>query len=230
MPATFRADNGGMSFLLRIELPDIPGSLGAVATALGEAGADISAIEVVEHREGGRAVDDVLLDLPPTELPDKLVSACQAVDDVRVHWVSRYVAGANLRMDLEVVEAMTAKPRSAIERLAQSLPETFRADWGIALTRDGDGVRIVSATSAAPAYADAMRDWIGIGAASTLPHIEELRSTVLAGAPVPGHDVMVVFGRHGGPEVLDSELARLGHLAGLAATISSASRPSTSST
>ena len=29
-----------MAFLLRVELPDVPGSLGALATALGGAGAD----------------------------------------------------------------------------------------------------------------------------------------------------------------------------------------------
>jgi hypothetical protein len=33
-------------------------------------------------------------------------------------------------------------------------------------------------------------------------------------------DEIVVIGRRGGPEFLDSELARLGHLAGLAASIS----------
>ena len=34
-------------FLLRVELPDVPGSLGRVATAIGEAGGDIEAIEIV---------------------------------------------------------------------------------------------------------------------------------------------------------------------------------------
>lgn len=226
MPETIAADNGAMVFLLRVELPDVPGSLGAVATALGEAGADIAAIEVVERRDGA-VVDDVLLDLPPTDLPDKLVTACQTVEGVRVHWVSRYTAGANLRMDLEVVEAMTGTPRAAIERLVRSLPETFRADWGIALGRDGDDVRILTATPTAPAYTEAMREWVTIDGAANLPNVEEWRSTVLAGAPVPGHDVVVALGRHGGPEVLDSELARLGHLAGLAATISAGASPST---
>jgi hypothetical protein len=32
-------------------------------------------------------------------------------------------------------------------------------------------------------------------------------------------DELVLFGRRGGPDVLDSELARLGHLAALAASI-----------
>ena len=54
-----------MPFLLRVELPDVPGSLGRVATAIGEAGGDIEAIEIVEHRPDGTAVDDVLLETAP---------------------------------------------------------------------------------------------------------------------------------------------------------------------
>lgn len=33
--------------MIRIQLPDTPGSLGSVATAMGTANADISAIEIV---------------------------------------------------------------------------------------------------------------------------------------------------------------------------------------
>ena len=38
-----------MSFVLRVVLPDRPGTLGAVATALGEVGADILAMDVIER-------------------------------------------------------------------------------------------------------------------------------------------------------------------------------------
>jgi hypothetical protein len=37
-----------------------------------------------------------------------------------------------------------------------------------------------------------------------------------------GPDRLIVFGRRGGPDILDSELARLGHLATLAASIETA--------
>ena len=37
-----------------------------------------------------------------------------------------------------------------------------------------------------------------------------------------GDDEILVIGRRGGPEFLDSELARLGHLAALAISISTA--------
>jgi hypothetical protein len=34
-----------------------------------------------------------------------------------------------------------------------------------------------------------------------------------------GHGLVVVVGRHGGPEFLNSELARLGHMVSLAASV-----------
>lgn len=214
-----------MSFLLRLELPDVPGSLGAVATALGEAGADIAAIEVVEHRDDGSAIDDVLLELPATVLPDRLVSACQSVDGVRVHWISRYVAGASLSMDLEAVEAMTASPHRAVERLTDAAPATFRADWAMALVRSDGGPAVLAATHAAPSYLEEMGGWLDLRLAGPVEGPADWTATVLAGAPVPGRDVVVVFGRRGGPEILDSEIARLGHLAGLAASIGSSVAP-----
>src|SRR5262245_30127520 len=118
-----------MPFLLRVELPDVPGSLGKVASAIGEAGGDIEAIEIVEHRADGTAVDDVLLET--TAMPDTIVSACNALDGVRVVWISRYAAGGNLFLDLEAVEELTANPAGALDRLVDLLPATFRADWGV---------------------------------------------------------------------------------------------------
>ena len=51
-----------MSYLLRLVMPDRPGILGAVATALGTAGIDIVSLDVLE-RGTGVAVDDVVVDL-----------------------------------------------------------------------------------------------------------------------------------------------------------------------
>ena len=63
-----------MSFLIRVQLPDRPCALGAVATALGRAGGDIDSVDIVE-RGPGTAVDDLVVDLPPGGLPDGLVTA-----------------------------------------------------------------------------------------------------------------------------------------------------------
>lgn len=201
-----------MSFLLRVELPDVPGSLGRLATRIGEAGGDIEAIEIVEKRDDV-AVDDVLLELVPGTMPDTIVSACHATPGVRVLWISRYAAGGQLFLDLEAVEELTAKPTQAINRLVDLLPVTFRADWAARVHRS-DG--IMHATDAAPAE---------------LPFVEVVRSQRAQRAEIDGDDnnvyaavdlsdgEVVLLGRRGGPEFLDSELARVGHLAALAVGI-----------
>ena len=213
-----------MAFLLRVELPDVPGSLGAVASALGTAGADIHAFEIVEHRSSGTAVDDVLLELPSNVLPDSLVSACQRLEGVRVLWISRYNAGASLRLDLEVVEIMTQDPATALSRLVEQVPQTFRCDWALAVRiggSDGDdppGAEVLHATRTAPDLPADVREWSAdLKRARRLPDHPAWDDTVLAAAPVG--DAVVVLGRRGGPDVLESELARFGHLCALAATI-----------
>jgi len=197
-------------FLLRVELPDVPGSLGRLAGAIGEAGGDIEAIEIVEKRHDGTAVDDVLLELPPTAMPDTIVSACNQLPGVHVVWISRYGAGGNLFLDLEAVEDLTANPTEALDRLVDLLPVTFRADWAARVHR-AHGQRY--STEAAP---------------SDLPFLELVRTerveiegddvNVMVAARLGGNEIVVV-GRRGGPEFLDSELARVGHLAGLAMSI-----------
>ncbi len=213
-----------MPFLLRVELPDVPGSLGRVASAIGEAGGDIEAIEIVEHRSDGTAVDDVLLEMAPGMMPDSVVSACNILDGVSVLWVSRYAAGGNLFLDLEVVEQLTQNPALALDELVDLLPVTFRADWAVRLCRTQSGVKQVHATSAAPDLGDEQSSWFPLTRSARLPVREDwpqLADNEVAGAPLDV-DEIVVIGRRGGPDILDSELARLGHLAALAVTITAA--------
>ena len=143
-----------MPYLLRVSLPDVPGSLGRVATAIGEAGGDIEAIEIVEHRADGTAVDDVLLELAPGAMPDSVVSACTLLDGVHVLWISRYAAGGNLFLDLEVVEQISQSPATACDDLVDLLPTAFRADWAARLRVTESGLKQVHATTAAPDLGD----------------------------------------------------------------------------
>lgn len=211
-----------MAFLLRVELPDVPGSLGALATALGGAGADIEAIEIVERQSSGRVVDDVLLELPPRLMPDALITACHKLDGVRVHWISRYNAGANLSMDLEAVERFTADPENAIAELVNVIPATFRTDWAMALQKVDGKVSVMSKSSTAPKLIAEAESWLSIRSAKILPEIAVWDSTVLAASPAKdrkGQKFVLVVGRHGGPEFLASEVARLGHMVSLAASV-----------
>jgi hypothetical protein len=198
-----------MPYLLRVELPDVPGSLGRVASAIGEAGGDIDAIEIVEKRDG-YAVDDVLLEMVPGVMPDSVVSACSVLDGVSVLWINRYAAGGNLFLDLEVVESLTEDPGNARDRLVDLLPITFRVDWAARVSA-AEGHRVVHATDAAPSEFT----FDPITQPVRLPGDE-----IYVEAAAPFGDDVVLIGRRGGPEFLDSELARLEHLLGLAITIS----------
>jgi hypothetical protein len=193
-------------------LPDVPGSLGRLASAIGESGGDIEAIEIVEKREG-EAVDDVLLEMAPGAMPDSVVSACNQLDGVEVLWISRYAAGGNLFMDLEIVEELTAAPESALDAALDRLPLAYRVDWAARLRRGAglDGADLVRAAGNPP---DELI-WHRIDGPQRLPDDD---ITVRCAIPM-GNDIVVV-GRRGGPEFLDSELARLGHLLSLAKAIS----------
>jgi hypothetical protein len=196
-------------FLLRVELPDVPGSLGRLASAIGEAGGDIGAIEIIEKGLDGLAVDDVLLETVPGAMPDSIVSACTALEGVRVLWISRYAAGGNLFLDLEAVEELTAHSDRALDRLVDLLPVVFRCDWGARVHRS-DGV--LHATDSAPEQVP----WVPLDRTTRLEAEDDVN---LACATRIDDSEVVVMGRRGGPEFLDSELARLGHLTGLALSI-----------
>ena len=196
--------------LLRVELPNVPGSLGRLASAIGAAGGDIEAIEIVEKRLDGTDVDDVLLDMVDGVMPDSVVSACNAVEGVRVLWISRYLAGGNLFPDLEVVESLTADPARALDTLITALPVAFRSEWAARIRMSDGGFVIERASEGAPTSID-LKPGSGLDR-------QTIGDDLVAVAPV-GHARVVAIGRRGGPEFLDSELARLGHLVGLAASI-----------
>jgi len=213
-------------FLLRVVLPDRPGSLGALATALGKVDADIVSLDVVEHSGDGSAIDDILVELPHGKMPDTVVSACQSVEGVRVHFVRRYPAGDDLHRDLQAVEAMTEIPGRAGDTLVDLAPGIFRADWALLLDRSPDGVQVLRVSSAGPEVGGVTAPWLPLARPRRLGQVDEWaphwRDTAVAAAPFGDPERALLVGRRGGPEFLDSELARLGHLVALAGTISSA--------
>lgn len=209
-------------FLLRVLLPDVPGSLGRLASAIGGAGGDIDAIEIVERYHDGTAVDDVFVRIDHGVMPDSIVSACTALDQVEVLWISRYSAGANLTRDLEAVEAMTDQPGRAKDVLVDLLPGVFVVDWAMRVARAGTGAKLLHGSSSAPETIPDDVIWPedpeGSGHSGRFELPEALGDLLVAGCSL-GSDEMVVMARNGGPEILDSEIARLRHLAALATSI-----------
>ncbi len=205
-------------FLLRVTLPDRPGSLGSVATAMGGVGGDINAVEIVEKRDGW-VVDDFIVDLPPNQLPETLVTACQNLSDVSVEWISRYPEGGGLQSDLEALERMTAEPEHAAETLVSLCPVVFRSHWAALISIGPNGPEPTFSTTLAP---DLTPESAGHFAPFDATHRVELPSGWIRGwgettvviTPVTQNRTIVI-GRLGGPAFMDSEIARLHHLAGL---------------
>src|SRR5664280_2822278 len=116
-----------MSYVLRLVLPDKPGTLGAVATELGKVDADILAMDIVE-RSPEQAVDDIVVALPSGRQPDVLITAAEAVPGVR---------GESVRPDPAIASTSShsrwraAIPKDAVAILARMLPQVLRASWAM---------------------------------------------------------------------------------------------------
>lgn len=204
-------------FLLRVAIPDRPGSLGAVASALGTILADISAVEIVEKHDG-LVVDDFMVEVPTGTPPDALVTACSTLEGVRVLWVSHYPEHWGLHSDIEVVEAMSESPEQAHEILTDTAPATFRSHWALLIDRATSSV--VRATDVAPVLGDEHRGLFGdllTARIDVLPDgwLDGWSETEIAVAPLT-ETYTLVIARRGGPPFMVSELARLKHLATIA--------------
>ena len=79
--------NSAFSITLRVEVDNRPGSLGRIATAIGEAGGNIAGLEIVEVT-GGRMVRDVTVLAGDEGHGRAIVAAVEAVEGTKVHGVT----------------------------------------------------------------------------------------------------------------------------------------------
>ena len=214
-----------MSFLIRVQLPDRPGTLGAVATALGEIGADILSVDVVE-RAPGLAIDDLVVELPSGRLPDALITAAESIEGVEVDAVRPYAGVLNTHRELELVEEIAARPSQGLEIFAEGVPRIVRAGWALVITHDGDGVHRLAASTAAPETRMVAVPWMPLpravildGEEDWVPETWQELGTELAATPLGKPERVLLVGRPGGPMFRAAELARLAHLAGIVAVV-----------
>ena len=214
-----------MSFLIRVVLPDKPGSLGAVATALGNAGADILGMDVVE-RAHGMAVDDLAVELPPGRPPDVLITAAESVPGVEVESVRPHSGRLDTGHELELIEEITADPAHGLQLLAEQVPRIFRAGWALIAARESTRAYRLAESTAAPETRAGDLPWLPLKkaividpAAQWVPEPWSDLDTEIAAAPFGADARALVVGRPGGPAFRPSELARLTHLAGIVTTV-----------
>jgi hypothetical protein len=214
-----------VSFLIRVLLPDSPGTLGAVATALGTVGADILSVDVVE-RGTGLAVDDLVVELPSGRLPDALITAAESVEGVEVDAVRPYAGVLDTHRELELVEEIAARPKTGLDILAEGVPRIVRAGWAMVVEHAETGAVRLASSSAAPETPITDLPWLPLERATVLdseeawiPETWKELGTELAATPLgkPGKALLVA--RPGGPNFRAAEVARLAHLAGIVAVV-----------
>lgn len=214
-----------LSFLIRVKIPDTPGTLGAVASALGTVDADILSVDVVE-RGSGVAIDDMVVELPSGSLPDVLITAAERIDGVEVDAVRPYAGVLDTHRELELIEQIAEQPRQGLELLAEGVPRIVRAGWSLVVSNSSTGVDRLAASSAAPETPLDELPWLPLERAVVLdaeqpwvPQTWRDLGTELAATPLgkPGRALLV--GRPGGPMYRAAEVARLAHLAGIVAVV-----------
>jgi hypothetical protein len=213
--------------LMRVRLPNRPGALGAVASALGMIGADINLVEIVEKR-GRVEIDELILDLPSSQTVESLVAACDGLAGVQVQWVRNYPRGGGIELDVELSRRMAADSARAAETLVSAAPLVFRAQWSLLL--QGSSVpQVTFSTPGAPCLnADStkrFRPYDSIHRVVLEPGwLLDWDAHHAVVAPMSEHRVIVI-GRRGEPAFFRSELARLAHLVGGAETMVEADEP-----
>lgn len=214
-----------VSYLVRLVLPDRPGALGALATALGEVGADIMSFDIVE-RSPGQATDDLVVELPADRLADSVVTAASSVPGVRVESIRPYAGLINPFHELDLLEHLAARPADGATVLADGVCRIFRCGWALLLTEptaEGTDCAVLARSIAAPEIETLPAPWWPARPARQLSAEElwapadwAMLDTELAVAPL-GTDAILL----GRPALvwLPSELLRLSHLASIAATV-----------
>ena len=216
-----------MSYLLRLVVPDRPGTLGAVATALGVAGIDIVSVDVLE-RGNGVAVDDIVVELPADRVADSLITAATAVPGVQVESLRPFAGPLDTHRELDLLEALAPAGEGTAKVLAAELPRVFRSGWAVVLAGGGNGAdpTLLAASDAAPSLEGVAMPWLPLHSPVLLPsdgdwvprRWQEMAVEMMA-APLDPDGTAVLLGRSGGPAFRRSELLRLAHLTGLAATV-----------
>ena len=178
-------------------MPDRPGALGALASRIGAVGGDVTGIDILE-RGAGRAIDELVVELPDDALVELLVAEVHQVDGVDVESI-RPAAEAlhDPRVDaLETAALLVGAPTpsAAIDELCVHGVRTVGAHWGVVLDlTDGS---IVSEVGDCPPAA-----WIAAFVAGSQSSARvsdgDAGPSDMVWAPLPAAGRALVMGRNG---------------------------------
>lgn len=209
-----------MLYAMRITLPDRPGTLGSVATALSVVPADIVSLGVVE-RTPHYAVDEICVEARGT-LPDQLREAVQQVDGVSVETVRRIERVPDPQAGLVLADRLARREGPPTDTLVAGLPDALTASWAMIVEIDAGDVRTIAATPGAPTVGRLEAPWLPLAGPRRLEYADwypprwKMSRFELAAAPFGERGQAVICGRPAGMPIRPSELRQLELLVGMA--------------
>lgn len=124
-------------YALEITLSDRPGSLGAVASLIGELGGDVVDVDVLEHGRG-QARDEITVELSGEDAIERLSQALHLLPGVTVdHLAPVGEFGHHMLVDaLEVAAAMVAETSMAgmLDALVTGVVAAFGVSWAVVVS------------------------------------------------------------------------------------------------
>jgi hypothetical protein len=186
------------TYILRVWVPDRPGALGAVASRIGAVRGDLVGIEILE-RGAGRAIDELVIELPDASLVDLVISEVAEVDGVDVEDIRTAGRGAmDPRLDaLETAAFLVAHVAAGplLDALAARSVSDFQTDWAAIVDVESGGP-VVSVGAVPPAawlgaFVAGSRASGGLGAVAGPDDV--------AWADIDGAGLVLVLGRKGRP-------------------------------
>ena len=212
-----------MSYLIRVCLPDVPGSLGQLAEAFGMVDADINSVDIVETSTDGTVTDDIVVTLPTGVMVDTLITAVASVDGAEVDSIRPFTGRVDRRGQIEMLAKIaehSGNLSDTLGELVRVMPSAVTSSWAVVLRNNDDGLTRAAASPAAPEDDGSHPQMPPIDSARILqpdfdgwaPDAWFQLGTSLTITPLHGTDMVVVVGRVGGPDFLASEVREIGDL------------------
>ena len=212
-----------MSYLIRVSLPDVPGSLGQLAEAFGMVDADINSVDIVESSTDGTVTDDIVVTLPTGVMVDTLITAVASVDGAEVDSIRPFTGRVDRRGQVEMLAQIAEHSGSlgaTLDELVRVMPSAVTSSWAVVLRTSNEGLTRAAASPAAPEDDGSRPQMPPIEAARILqpdfdgwaPDSGFQLGTSLTITPLHGTDLVLVVGRVGGPDFLASEVREIGDL------------------
>lgn len=190
------------TFVIRMWLPDRPGALGQVASRIGAVRGDVVGIDILE-RDGGQAVDELVVELPDGALVELLVAEVRQVDGVGVEEV-RPLSEAlhDPRLDALEAAAQLLGADDIGELLAAVVTHARRvvgATWVAVVDIDGRGDGVLAADEDAPSAAWLEAFLAGSRAAEGVTNGRSSHRSDVIWTPMASSGLALVLGREGMP-------------------------------